>query len=74
MGWKVTPKPRELTQSERITLQACMATVWHEAEAMICSKPHIIDSGDLEGDLLHAAAHIVAAFTRRTHSKLMDRP
>jgi hypothetical protein len=64
------PINRTMTAAERRTFDACILALRREAEAMIEGRPHIIAAGDLEGDIIHAAAHIVAAFTRRTHSKL----
>jgi len=61
---------RKVTAQEIRLLDAALVTVRLEAIRMLERAGPIIAPGDLEGDLLHASAHIMAAFTRRTHSKL----
>lgn len=62
--------PKPLDETELKTLEAYLSVVKEQAKRCLCEGRPVISPGDLEGDLIHAAAFMATSFVHRFKSRL----
>lgn len=68
------PPRTELSEAEQISLDAFVRAIAAEARLCILGKRTVVDDGDLQGYLLHAAAMVAAAYVHRFPGDSKDPP
>lgn len=61
---------KDLDETELKTLEAYLSVVKEQAKRCLCEGRPVISPGDLEGDLIHAAAFMATSFVHRFKSRL----